>query len=149
MYFKQQRSSSWQVRSTLLLSALVLAVGCSRGSGENLGFVSGTVTLDGQPLSQVMVTFSPDAGGRESYGVTNAAGQYQLRYTSQDKGAKLGQHQVRISPVGVEPREPIAVEATSPVPTQYYGEDFLLYEVNPGANEIDLQLTKAPLTTSS
>jgi len=105
-----------------------------------MGSVSGTVTLDGEPLSQVMVTFSPNDGQRESYGITNDSGQYQLRYTSQELGARTGKHEVRISPVGVEPKEPVSQNTTT-VPGHYYGEDFLRREVDSGSNQIDLELS--------
>lgn len=138
---------SFQVRLGLIVSIRFIVIcliglstlGCN-GTGDGLGTVSGIVTLDGQPLSQVMVTFSPNSGGRESYGVTNAAGQYRLRYTSQNLGAKTGLHQVRVSPVGVEPREPAAKE-NSTVPSRYYGNGFLTQEVSPGNNQIDLHLS--------
>jgi len=134
-------------RGHLLLIVLICVstIGCGYGSGDGIGSVSGTVTLDGEPLSQVMVTFTPSNRGRESYGITSVSGEYQLRYKSRELGARTGEHEVRISPMGVEPREPVT-NAASSIPTHYYGNDCLIREVNPGSNQINLELSSAPAT---
>lgn len=153
-------TSRWQSVVMVVLGALLL--GCS-GPGGDMGTVTGTVTLDGTPLPGVMVTFTPADGERESYGVTNSSGVYKLRYTTQIMGAKKGEHQVRISPVGVEPTLPVSKKATVvpkgdtgdsnekaiSVPKHYYGEDFLTREVQAGSNTIDLELTASPTASDS
>lgn len=74
-------------------------LGCSGGRGDYRGLelipVTGTVTLDGQPLAGACVVFeSPDRTFSE--GTTNAAGDYALRYSSEQAGAKPGRKIVRI-----------------------------------------------------
>ncbi|WP_146118486.1 carboxypeptidase-like regulatory domain-containing protein [Blastopirellula marina] len=137
-------------------------VGCGGPTGD-MGTVTGTVTLDGAPLPGVMVTFTPADGERESFGVTNSSGVYKLRYTTQIMGAKKGEHQVRISPVGVEPTVPVSkkaavvpkgddgdsAEKATSVPKHYYGEDYLTREVQAGSNTIDLELTATPTASDS
>ncbi|MEW4565464.1 carboxypeptidase-like regulatory domain-containing protein [Bremerella sp. JC770] len=141
--YKLSQNGHWHLVVLVCLSTL----GCSYGSGDGIGSVTGTVTLDGEPLPQVMVTFSPSNGERESYGVTSVSGQYQLRYTSRELGARTGEHQVRISPMGVEPREPVArAKDDSVLPSHYYGKDFLIRKVTPGNNQINLELTSTPST---
>ncbi len=57
--------------------------------------VSGTVTRGGQPVPRVTVFFAP-AGGRPSWGVSNADGRYELEYTREQPGAVLGKHKVYV-----------------------------------------------------
>lgn len=150
--FRMRLTSRWQ--SVVMIALGTLLLGCG-GPGGDMGTVTGTVTLDGAPLPGVMVTFTPADGQRESFGVTNTSGVYNLRYTTQIMGAKKGEHQVRVSPVGVEPTSPVSKkEVVVPkgdtsdsdgnkvsVPTHYYGEDFLTREVQAGSNTIDLELS--------
>lgn len=73
---------------------LMAAVGCS--SGTPTGDVSGTVLLDGTPLPNAIVTFTPVAGGRSTIGTTDAAGHYTLAFRG-EAGALLGEHKVSIT----------------------------------------------------
>jgi hypothetical protein len=95
------------VRSSLCLGALAAALllgatGCGSG-GPKLHKVSGTVTLDGQPLAGADVNFEPDdyAGGLQAAsGRTTTDGSYTLTtYTSGD-GAMEGNYKVTISKTG-------------------------------------------------
>ena len=55
------------------IGLLIPLEGC--GTRPTFGKVSGTVTLDGQPLAGVTVYFLPKEG-RRSFGITNKEGQY-------------------------------------------------------------------------
>ena len=136
--------------SLSLFVMLIAAIGCQRLPAD-MGSVSGTVTLDGKPVSQAMVTFTPQTGGRESFGVTNESGVYKLRYSSQEMGAKIGGHEVRICPVGIEPRQPRTKQqpAADGLPGHYYGNDFLVQQVAAGHNTIDLNLSSTPPAKST
>lgn len=68
--------------------------GCG-GSELELSEVHGVVTLDGNPLPNAVVTFSPQGGGPNAIGKTNAQGKYQLM-TSRELGAVPGTHTVSI-----------------------------------------------------
>ncbi|MBR9804015.1 carboxypeptidase regulatory-like domain-containing protein, partial [bacterium] len=71
--------------------------GCGGSSDTpDLGSVSGTVTIDGAPASNVTVTFTPVEGGRASTGTTSSSGHYNLVYSPSEAGAVLGQHKVTI-----------------------------------------------------
>ena len=88
------------LRKLMLIVApaiLLLQLGCG-GGGElpDLGYVEGTVTMDGKPLANVVLTFQPDQA-RPAYGRTDAKGWYELVYTEGNPGATIGLHSVRIS----------------------------------------------------
>src|SRR5690349_3739596 len=67
------------------------ATGCSVAPSPDYGkvtllSVSGTVTLDGKPLPGAVVTFdAPD--GQFSFGLTDSAGAFSLRFDSVKSGA--------------------------------------------------------------
>lgn len=144
--------------------ACLLLVGCGDG-GPSLGTVSGTVTMDGEPLPNVSVTFTPVAGGRGSTGKTDANGQYELMFTDR-KGALLGEHKIALrtireasSAAGAEmSSDSAAYEAqatggtqadydaattTEPIPAKYNTATELTKEVKAGSNTIDLELTSS------
>ncbi|QDU73443.1 hypothetical protein Pan97_04140 [Bremerella volcania] len=77
-------------------SVLLVTIGCTGGSSEH-GHVTGTVTINGSPVQEAVVTFAPVEGGRSAVAVTQADGTYELNYTPGVKGAKLGKNSVRIT----------------------------------------------------
>lgn len=86
---------------SLALSAAICVsfVGCGGGGPDDMpdvGQVTGTITIDGQPAANLMVTFQPTAG-RPSYDTTDEAGKYELQYNADTKGAKIGSNLVTIS----------------------------------------------------
>jgi hypothetical protein len=60
-----------------------------------LAAVTGTVTLDGQPLADAQIQFVL-ADGFFSYGVTNTNGYYQMQFDSTHAGVKSGNCIVKI-----------------------------------------------------
>ena len=85
-----------------LVAIVLLLAGCGSGAEESeyrLAPVSGTVTLDGQPLAGATVMFSPtDVGiGQTSYGVTDAQGNYSLTDPQQRDGVAVGTHKIVVS----------------------------------------------------
>lgn len=87
-------------RCVPLLSVCVFVSlsGCGGGVDDmpDIGQVSGTITVNGQPGANLMVTFQPEKG-RPSYGTTDETGVYELTYNGDTKGAKLGSNLVTIS----------------------------------------------------
>ncbi len=75
-------------------------LGCGRGPSayEQLGIapVTGRVTLDGRPLSDVRVVFVEPGSGFASVGTTDAEGRYVLRLNSSQAGVAPGRKTVRI-----------------------------------------------------
>ena len=131
----------------VLATTMAFITGCGTGSdGPELGTVIGTVKLDGQPLTNALVTFEPEAGGRASMGRTNAGGDFELTFDENTKGAIVGRHRVSISAAAstatVENPDPSA-ETKDPVPAKYNTESTLVEEVKAGSNAIDFDLTSS------
>ena len=74
----------------LLCVATFLIAGCGRSDLPELGTVSGTVSLDGKPLADAIVNFTPEQGGRPSTGQTDTTGHYTLVYVADAEGAVVG-----------------------------------------------------------
>lgn len=118
-----------------MVTALVLAAGCSRSDRPPLGTVTGTVTLDGAPLANALVLFTPAGPGRTSLGSTGADGTYTLTFLRDIQGANLGRHAVRITTATEENG------GRELLPTKYHAKSVLTAEVVAGANTIDFPLT--------
>jgi hypothetical protein len=143
-------------------------LGCG-GGGVATSPVSGTVTLDGQPLANVMVSFMPKEGGPAASSLTDASGKYSL-VTAGKKGAVLGKHTVKVTsvvaPVGMAAGE---MKSDSPeykqkmmsgggkkdyykaqssamaikevIPEKYNTKSTLSHEVVSGSNTFDIAMT--------
>jgi len=131
-----------------LYELLVLAIaavgltGCGNNSGPALGQVTGTVTMDGEPLPGAMVSFYPEAGGRSSHGVTDDSGEFLLRFTGMKDGALVDTHKVKIE-TGVQ----LSESETKPnrkkvkqLPARYNSETELTAKVEGGSNTFDFDL---------
>lgn len=128
--------------TTPLLAVCLALAGCGGGPSDlpDLGRVSGTVTIDGEPTPDVSVMFSPVDGGRASSGVTDSSGHYDLYYNANTEGALIGQHNVHISShVDFDPNDP---EAPMVPPEGNVPSDYMNIEkqatVEAGENTIDL-----------
>jgi len=75
--------------------SLLLALGGLLGCGGGLKSVEGLVTLDGKPVEGATVTFSPEGGGQDAFGVTDSGGKFTLRTVNQS-GAKPGNYKVTV-----------------------------------------------------
>ena len=124
------------------ICSLLFAQGC--GGTFNAAPVSGTITLNGQPLKDATVTFTPQGGGNESpasSGRTDSSGNYSLTMISDNStGALIGKHSVRVSR---------NVESQSDVMTPEEIRDSTLpdhdfaFEVKSGSNQANFNLGKA------
>jgi hypothetical protein len=91
------RPSSWKF--FLCLAAVVVFAGCG-GGGSEVGAtaVSGTVTLDGQPVEGANVAFAPKGeGGRAATGITDAEGKFTLTTLEAGDGAMPGSYGVTVT----------------------------------------------------
>jgi len=70
----------------------------SLGCGGNVATVDGNVLLDGKPLADAEVEFTPlsEEGGRPASAQTNEEGYFDLQYTMDQAGAPVGEYEVRI-----------------------------------------------------
>ena len=118
----------WQ-RSLAAAAIVATLVGC--GAAEpSLAEVHGTVRLDGKPLANAMLEFNPEQGDT-SYGTTNEAGKYRLRFDRKRAGAVIGKHKVRIT---------TEEESRVRLASRYHEETELVENVAPGTNRIDFEL---------
>lgn len=135
----------------LLLAASVFAVGCSESIEEpELGTVTGTVTIDGQPGANLMIQFEPQAAGTGkvanqvgagSTGTTDAGGAYELSYKGDTLGAVVGAHIVRVtSAAGGGPAGGETGAVQIAIPAIYNTESTLRKDVAMGENKIDLEI---------
>ena len=81
---------------------LAIARGCGGGRDPSLPDlmpVSGTVTLDGEPLANALITFLPvgSTRGQSCYGVTDPSGRYELMENERVKGAPEGEFSVLVN----------------------------------------------------
>ncbi len=129
-------------RILCLTAVFATLCGCSSSDRPEIGTVTGTLTLDGQPLPQAIVYFTPEGGGRPSTAITDDAGRYELVYMGDVKGAKVGTHTVRCSTAReVEDAQGKATQAKELVPEKYRDESQLKIDVVPGPQVHDLTLT--------
>lgn len=135
-------SCAWMV--CLVLLALS---GCG-SDGPQLAEVSGTVTVDGKPVPNAVLTFVPTVG-TTSYGKTDAQGKYKLMFTDSKSGAMLGTHNVEIevkrySKDEVNEMKAAGIDASSdfvPIPKKYNQPGALTAEVKKGSNVVDFKMT--------
>ena len=82
------------------LNLVVACVGCTSRSGPALAPVEGTVTMDGKPLPNAVVSFVPtnQTLGQGGRGKTDATGKFEiLTQDQQQKGLPAGTYRVAIS----------------------------------------------------
>lgn len=116
-----------------LLLSLLLVTGCSRPKDmPDLGRVSGRVTIDGQPLAGVIISFMPDKG-RAAAATTDSEGRYDLVYLNDYKGCKIGPNTIGFFvPTGGSPSHPI--------PAKYQNKSDIKVDVKAEANTFDFDL---------
>ncbi|HEV7282141.1 MAG TPA: carboxypeptidase-like regulatory domain-containing protein [Pirellulaceae bacterium] len=114
------------------ISAVLLAttVGC----GPTLGSVSGTVTMDGQPVEGVQLDFEPVEGGAGATGFTDEQGNYGLMFPGRQEGAPPGEYFVRLTGAERDDAEPLKI------PTKYNVESDLKRTVEAGSNDFDFEI---------
>lgn len=115
-----------------IMGLFLVQVGCSQGDRPPLGYVTGTVTIDGEPLVGVIVTFLPEKG-RAAVGTTNEEGKYELQYVAGAKGTKIGPTTVIFMP-------PTGGSTSHPIPAKYQNQSDFKVEVERGKNVFDFDL---------
>ncbi len=125
--------------SRVLIVVSVLLAGCPGRS--DLGQVTGKVTLDGKPLADARVEFSPTQQGSIATGRTDASGEYSLMFSRDVAGASLGENLVRISTYDVDYVEGKGeISIPERVPAKYNRSSDLKVTVEPGKNRHDFKL---------
>ena len=129
-------------RNLLVVVALLCTSGCGAPEHPDVGQVTGTITLDGKPLSDAAVMFQP-SNGRASTGTTDAKGNYTLMYLDGVMGAMLGVHKVSIRTEipGEDGQPPVVKEK---LPKRYHEFTELTADIKAGSNTHDFALTTDP-----
>lgn len=114
----------------LLLS---LCLGCGQGGPElNIAPAKGTVKLDGSPLPNAIVVFTPESDGIPATATTDENGRFTLTTKEPGDGAMVGKHKITVREKPPEPNETITSEeeygpsdpnAKSRIPAMYARPD--------------------------
>lgn len=131
----------------LPLLLLIVTVGCGPTDSLNRQAISGTVTLDGQPLENGTIEMVPvDAGEGVASGANITDGSYEI---PQEKGLPPGKYTVRISAAAgsptktskAPPGEGDVQPAEERIPARYNAQSELTAEVTDGSpNTFDFEL---------
>lgn len=162
--------SSFADSFALVLFSLTLMSGCSATNDIDYGSVdlvsvSGTVTLDGKPLSGAVITFEDPEKGTFSFARTDSSGGYTLQFDSQVDGVIPGKKTVQISTTrkvlglkgeeGEEEGESSSEEGETPkaveeaVPACYHKESKITVEVTSSTTTFDFDLKSDCSTTGA
>ena len=135
------------VAASLLLLALVLPAGCSRGHDPTYT-VTGTVRVDGKILnggSVIFETIEPGSDGkvRTARAAIQSDGNYRLTTFAENDGAMAGRHRVAVMATSVVAPEKPLPPAARILPRKYASTvtSGLEFEVKPEPNMIDIELS--------
>jgi hypothetical protein len=138
MWTTQRSLGAWP---GLLLVALA---GCN-SNDPKIVEVTGTLTYKGNPMPNVLVTFSPESG-RPSWGQTNENGEFKLNYAKGQDGALVGKHKVWVmmrqtsTVPGAEPGRPAGLSKDMTEFLDKYSQDKSTKEVKIDKNTKEVKL---------
>jgi hypothetical protein len=128
-----------------LLMAAAALLGCGRSDG--LVDVHGSVTLDGKPLNDAIVTFMASShekgNSRPAVGRTDSGGSYELEYSTGVTGTRPGKYKVTIStfwPSSLTPEEKVIPGSAERVPNVYNSKSTLTADVTEEDGKVDFEL---------
>jgi len=139
-------STRVQTGALTLGISMVILVGCG---GPFDSSVSGVATLDNSPLPTGTVKFMPEGSGPSGYGMIGTDGSYSIM-VGREEGLPSGSYVVTV--VANEPSIPNSNPSLPPAPGKpitpvWYRDPALSplkHTVEPGNNEINLDLKSAP-----
>jgi hypothetical protein len=134
------------VAKVAVTAALSFVAGCG---GVYDSSVTGVVTLNSATLNGGTVKFSPEGAGPSAYGPIDTSGNYTIM-TGREEGLPSGRYIVTV--VANQPSIPNANPSLPPMPGKpitpawYRSADSspLRFTVEPGSNEINLDLNSQP-----
>lgn len=114
-----------QMKHSLLAIATLLTIttGCGPSGPETPAVtpVSGTATLNGEPLGGAVIAFSPVSGGRGASAITNDDGTFEATSFSKGDGLVPGQYGITVTKY---PQGPESYGAAGDMESdEYTGED--------------------------
>ena len=126
---------------------ILLLAGCG---GPYDSTVTGVVTLAGNPLPRGTVSFIPQSSGPSAYGMIESDGRYVIR-TGREEGLPSGQYAVTVmaneAPAQARGKDGGPPPLGKPLTPLWYADaatSGLSYVVEPGDNEINIELTSTP-----
>lgn len=132
-------------RFMLLLAGLVsctLTAGCSRDTKR--GDISGTVTLDGQPIKSGLIRFVPAAGQTASADTNIEDGKFSAKVPPGDKTVQISASKVvGKKKVYETPDSPTVDIVQELIPAKYNLQSTLKFTVAPGSQEKSFELTSS------
>jgi len=146
------------MRYVLICLLLLTVFGCNGNKAIPTEAVTGTVTLDGQPVEGASITFVPKSGGTPAYAHSGSGGIYALQTLqgAAGKGTTVGEYFVTVTksdavPSGKTEKNSYGdiipvMESKSVLPEIYASSETtpLTFTVNPGANKYDIVLQSKP-----
>lgn len=141
---------TWRLRSLGLVACLL--IGCGGGDDFATAPVSGTVTMNGQPVTGGTITFVPlgegeaEVTGKPASGAIQKDGSFTLSTYEEGDGAVIGKHRVMYAPP-----PPVATAVPegghgAPSPPSPYAGAFPVkpqVEVTSGENQFDIKISKS------
>lgn len=136
------------MRTCLLLAVLIWG-SCCVGCGPHAVSVSGTVTLDGEPLNEAVIMFVPLEAERQKTGADIKEGRYQIAASD---GLMPGNYRVEVAdnppldgPRGANGR-PTGMQQRRPFPYRYAHDSLLTAEIDETGEPVvlDFALTREP-----
>ena len=126
--------------AALAICSFLSLVGCGSEEGPKLAAVTGTVTLDGQPVEGAGLQFSVEApGGGVAYGRTDENGRYEMHFGKSRTGAVVGKNRVKITSDDRVTVGGKKFQSTEVFPPQYNSTSEQFVEVVEGSNEFDFK----------
>jgi hypothetical protein len=122
----------WCFSAVCFLCLALFFCGCKQ-TGPRLVKVTGVITLDGQPVADAIIHFTPIDGGRGSYARSDETGRYALQFLPGQPGATPGIHRIFISTADES-------GGSETVPARYNRKTELTATVNPRDATIDFPL---------
>jgi hypothetical protein len=126
----------------LLVIAALAHSGCGR---SDIVPVRGIATRGGKPVPNVILWFRP-AEGRPSWAQTDAEGKFELDYSREFKGAKVGKHIVTVNydPRPADPGEEQRIlSGQAKRPSRPADLDDILAKYAPGVSTLEVEITEA------
>ena len=136
------------IKFTWLILFLIVTIGCERYEGPRRGAVHGEVTLDGVPIKEGTIVFTPTGGNKGSVaGGSIQDGQYAI---DEPSGPVVGLNMIAISAfkkTGRKFAEPppsppgtMTDETVEAVPPRYNVNSELTSDIVSGDNELNFEL---------
>jgi hypothetical protein len=96
------QSSLKYVLALMSFAVMATFAGCGGGNPFDTVPVTGTVTLDGQPVDGALVLFQPSGDHKAASGTTDSSGKFTLTTGNAGDGAMPGQYKVTVSKTKTE-----------------------------------------------